>query len=233
MPLIGAETALRNMGETVELSLESRSKLIERIRLLKRQNDALQLDRMESEAKLKEALTLAKRSGLPIGAWKYVHARVIGRDPAHWWSSITINAGLNQNVRVDQAVVTPRGLVGRVVETHQNHALVALVGEPRCQTPVRIAATDSTGIVVPHPQLDQEPRLVKIDFLPRDHEIPLGSVVTTSGAGGVFPPTLRVGAIAQTQPVGFGAYQQANLELAVDFNKLDYVWVLQLPSQNE
>ena len=65
-------------------------------------------------------------------------ARVIGKDPSVWWSTVTINKGSGDGVRVDQPVVTGEGLVGRVTFTTGSTAVVTLVTDHSTYVPARI-----------------------------------------------------------------------------------------------
>jgi hypothetical protein len=50
-------------------------------------------------------------------------------------------------------------------------------------------------------------------------------VVVTSGDGGVFPPGILVGQIADFRTMGYGLYREARVSLAVKMNSLEEVWV--------
>ena len=49
--------------------------------------------------------------------------------------------------------------------------------------------------------------------------------VVTSGVGGIFPPGILVGQIADFRTVGYGLYREARVSLAVKMNSLEEVWV--------
>ena len=56
-----------------------------------------------------------------------VAARVIGRSPTVWYSTITIDKGSDQGVHVDQPVVSGDGLVGKVSDVAPDAARVTLI----------------------------------------------------------------------------------------------------------
>src|SRR5262245_38609019 len=60
--------------------------------------------------RLKALLNLNEQSDI-----KSVPARVIARDPSVWFNTITINRGSSSGVEVNMPVVTPGGIVGRVI----------------------------------------------------------------------------------------------------------------------
>jgi rod shape-determining protein MreC len=52
-----------------------------------------------------------------------------------------------------------------------------------------------------------------------------GQLVVTSGEGGIFPPGLIVGQVADIRAAGYGLYKEARVSLAVKMNTLEEVWV--------
>ena len=66
------------------------------------------------------------RTRFPDG-YEHVAARVIGRSPTVWYSTITIDKGSDQGVRADQPVVTGDGLVGKVSDVSSDAAQVTLI----------------------------------------------------------------------------------------------------------
>jgi rod shape-determining protein MreC len=68
----------------------------------------------------------------------------------------------------------------------------------------------------------------RIDYLLRKDEIAENDVVVTSGLGG-FPRNLPVGKVVKVQKQGYGLYQDAEVEPAVEFGKLAEVLVVLAP----
>ena len=229
VPFIGVETALLNSERQVELSVESRANLIALIQELEKENTELKLSDYELEHLRAEKARFNENFGLPKEPhWSYHPARVIGRDPALWWSSLMINFGSRDGAKPDQPVVTPQGLVGRIIETRLDHSIVALIGHEQCEVPVKISGGGAQGIIRKRSESDPDPYLNLIDFLPRRGSIPAGAIVTTNGQGEVFPAGLRIGEMVETYMVSFGSYRQGIVKLSVDTNRLTHVWVLDL-----
>lgn len=152
-------------------------------------------------------------------------ARVIGRESATWSSMIVINRGTVDGVHEDMPVVTPKGLVGRVVEAGPNSSKVQLIIDPRSSVGTLVQRPESrvNGIVEGDPDNPTMPRMVNI---PKTADVQEGDVIVTSGFGGVFPKGLVVGIVSQLKIDTGGLLQVAILEPAVDFQKLEDVMVI-------
>src|SRR5215813_10739212 len=62
---------------------------------------------------------------------KTVVAQVIGRDPSIWFDSVTINKGRLAGVGVNMPVITPGGIVGRIVSTSPMSSQVILITDEK------------------------------------------------------------------------------------------------------
>ena len=93
--------------------------------------------------KLKGTLNLAGRGG-----FKVVAARVIGQGSASTFSqTITIDAGINEGVDKDMTVISESGLVGVVKSATSSSAIVLLMSDPTFKIGVRIAGSQSIGVL--------------------------------------------------------------------------------------
>ena len=94
-------------------------------------------------AKLKGVLNLAGRGG-----YKVVAARVIGRGSASTFSqTITIDAGSSDGIQKDMTVMSDVGIVGIVKSVSASSAIVLLMSDPTFRIGVRIAGTQSVGVL--------------------------------------------------------------------------------------
>ena len=92
---------------------------------------------------LKGVLDLAGRGG-----YRTVSARVIGHGSAATFSqTITIDAGTSDGVKVDKTVISEHGLVGVVKSAEAHSAIVLLMSDPAFKVGVRIARSQSIGVL--------------------------------------------------------------------------------------
>jgi rod shape-determining protein MreC len=120
-----------------------------------------------------------------------VAARVIADATGPFVQTVLINAGREQGVTKGQAVVDERGLLGRVIATGDTSARVLLLTDLNSRIPVMIEGDNLKAILVG----DNSSRPV-LEYLPPGSRITIGARVITTPDGGVFPPGIQVGAIA-------------------------------------
>lgn len=205
---------------------------VQRIQVLARENREYrdEIDRLQSEMvrfqevelenrDLRNLLGLKQRSG----PGELIPVRVIGRDPSPYVQAITIDRGSQDGVRNGLAVVTWRGLVGRVVRTDVSTAKVLLITDVnssimgRFQSP----ASRATGMV----RGRAEGGLV-MQHVPQDEVIEMGETVITSDLGTLVPEGLVIGKVVQVRRKDVDVFQDAILEPAVDPAKLERLFVM-------
>jgi rod shape-determining protein MreC len=67
---------------------------------------------------------------------------------------------------------------------------------------------------------------LEFEFVARDSDVAVGDVIITSGLDGVYPKGLRVGRVTEISDPGSRLLQKATLEPAVDFGRLEQVFVM-------
>jgi rod shape-determining protein MreC len=67
---------------------------------------------------------------------------------------------------------------------------------------------------------------LSLDMISQDVTVEPGDVILTSGLGGGFPPDLIVGQILNVRKRDFELFQQATIQPAVDFARLEIVLVI-------
>ena len=155
----------------------------------------------------------------------FVTAMVVARDPGTWTSVIIVNKGTNDGITKDMPVVTQQGLVGNVVQAYASSAKIQLILDPRSAVGALNQRSESrvAGIVEGSGTNHNAPRLLN---LARDADIVPGDTVVTSGFGGIYPKGLVVGEVLDVVNDEGGLLKYAILKPAVDFDKLEEVFVL-------
>jgi rod shape-determining protein MreC len=184
------------------------------------------------EAKEVAALDETLSGGIVPDGTDPVTARVIGRSPTVWYSSVTVDKGSSDGVHVDDPVVAALGLAGKVTQTTPNTAQVTLITDADSAVTARIVPSGATGVVEPDVG---DPRDLQLDYLERGTEIAEGQMVVTAGfstgdLGSIFPPGIPIGEITKATPEEQQAYQRVHLEPFADLRDMSFVKVLTTPS---
>ncbi len=203
------------------------STLYEQNKMLRNEVEQLRGINLQANEALAENERLRTMMGYQHSARQFdlVAARVIGRESETWSSMIVIDRGTLNGIQNDMPVVTPQGLVGRVVEAGPNSSKVQLILDPRSSvgTIVQRAESRVTGIVQGDMDNPTMPQMVNI---PKNADVVEGDVIVTSGFGGIYPKGIIVGLVSSLKNDDGGLLKIGVLESAVDFQKLEDVMVI-------
>jgi rod shape-determining protein MreC len=151
----------------------------------------------------------------------YKAASVIGRDPSPFLHYIIINRGSNDGIRRGMPVVTNQGLVGRVDAVIADAARVQLISDPASAVNVYLQTADTNAVLYGSVTGD-----VFLDLISQDATVEAGDLILTSGLGGGYPADLIIGQVITVRALEFELFQQATVQPAVDFSRLEIVLVI-------
>lgn len=154
---------------------------------------------------------------------RMVSAKVISRDPSNWYSQVTINRGENDGICINMAVVTNEGLVGRVFGLSSNSAKVMLITDNSSSIGVRSRRTRDLGVA--KGQGEQNNHLL-LDYLALEANVRPGDAFISSGIGGIIPEGIVIGFVTEVEEGYLGLTKRAKVKPAVDFSKLEEVFIL-------
>lgn len=121
-------------------------------------------------------------------------AAVIGRDPNDPFSGFSIGIGTLSGVSEGDPVITDKGLVGIVTRAYATTSKVeCLLSENVSVAAVSIDRQES-GLIGCNITMASS-GLLRLDYLPGSTTITEGDIITTSGAGGVYPADLKIGTV--------------------------------------
>jgi len=198
--------------------------LRDKMLVLKDENTALQKDYSENINLKIENDSLRKMFGLQIREeHKTLLANVIGFNENKWQSEIILNVGKSDGVLEGMAVITEKGLVGVIVLSSNNTSEVRLLNDPQSSIGARVLSSRKLGIV--EGGLDKS---IYLNYIAASEEIFKGDILITSGFGEYIPPEILIGRIKNVSNVDNNPYKQIEIELFVDFKKLENVLVIKV-----
>lgn len=194
-------------------SLRGENRILhERLDLLTRMAEETQAIRDENE-RLRGLLGFQKN--IPFTS---IAARVIGRDPSNWSNSIIIDKGSSGNIKQNMAVMSTRGLVGRVVEVGKSTSKVLLITDPDLKVGVIIRRNRQGGVMLGHPG-----GRCKVVYISLDSDAKAGDKIITAGFGSVFPKGILIGEIEKVAKDEGRLYKYAIVKPSEDLSKLEEV----------
>lgn len=150
-----------------------------------------------------------------------IPAQVIGRDPSNWSNSLIIDKGLNHGIRQNKAVISMRGLVGRVVEVGRYSGRILLITDPNSKVGVVIQKNNQGGILVGRPD-----GRCKMIYIALDSDVGPGDKVITAGFGTVFPKGMPVGEVLKVDKEPGRLYKYAIVKPIEDLSKIEEILCL-------
>lgn len=184
---------------------------------LKHQVDDLQMQLQQSHEDILELQRLRGLLSFPVtNVGKTVVARVIGRDPARS-QTVTIDKGAAHGVKPDSAVITPAGVVGRVIHTSNFFSIVQLIVDSQSAVGVMLESTRRQGVV-----RGTGGRDLDLDYIDDDNDLKQGDVFFTSGLDRIYPKGLPLGVILSIGPRR-GLLKTVEIRPSADLGRLEEV----------
>ncbi len=191
---------------------------------LRERVDALALKAQEAEEERQELRRLRElldlRDSVP---WTTLAARVIARGVDGSARTVTLDRGSHDGVRLNQPVLTPRGIVGRVIETAPGTSKVQTVLDPNSGAAGLIQRTRVQGMVV-----GEGEGACRMEYVSDLSNVEVGDVIVTSGLDQIYPKGYTIG-VVESIGEGEGLTKLVMLRPEVDFRRLEEVLVVLKP----
>jgi rod shape-determining protein MreC len=202
------------------------------LRHLKQENDALKRDLAAAQIVAQEQQALASRArGLEKllelrdrTSLQTTAAEIIGAATSQDFRTVTIDKGTRDGLRPDMAVISPAGVVGRIVVPSARSAKVQLLVDRNAAAGAIVERSRAQGIVV-----GAGGDRLEMEYVSEAYDIVVGDVVVTSGIDGIYPKGFVIGRIESVERSG-GAYKRIMVRPAVDFGGIEEVLVVVTPT---
>ena len=206
---------------------------------IRQENERLKKEVTQLSVSLQQERTAAQQTRTLQGlldlrsgtAFQTTAATVIGSGADPEFRTITIDKGTQDGLRADMAVISPAGVVGRILMPTARAAKVQLIIDRDAAAGVVIERSRVGGLVSGIGSADAlafKAGLIQLEYVPGSADVKKGDRVVTSGLDGIYPKGLPVGEIQSAERVS-GEWR-IRLKPAVDFSSLEAVLVvLQVP----
>lgn len=155
--------------------------------------------------------------------YSYTEARVVKNSWNQTNNYIMINKGRLQGVHIDQAVISPQGIVGVVVNTTDNFSTVMPVLHSNSRNSVRINRINTNGSLL---WRGGDFRFATLVDIPTTHTLKTNDTIVTSGMANDFPEGVMVGFVDKVMTERGSGFYTIKVRLATEFNKLDHVYII-------
>jgi rod shape-determining protein MreC len=177
----------------------------------------LQQERAEAQRtdNLRQLLELRDRANLET-----VAAEVIAGAASPDFRTVTIDKGSSEGLGTDMAVISPAGVVGRVILPSRRASKVQLLIDRNAAAGALIERTRVQGVVI-----GVGDGTLRMQYVPGTSDVKTGDLVVTSGIDGIYPKGFVIGTVDHTDR-GAGAYHEIVVRPAVDFSRLEEVLIV-------
>ena len=198
------------------------------LRGVRRENRELraELDQMKLEqVRLREDAEMARRVQSLL-AFKEQHidstvaAQVIGTSGSDQSRVLYIDKGSSDGIRTDMAVITPNGIVGKIVQVFPDSAQVLPVNDQLSGVGVMLENTRLQGIL-----RGATNGSTTIQYVMADERVVPGEGVITSGGDRIFPKGLPVGKVVEVTP-GKDLFLNIRVQPSAQLDHLEEVLVV-------
>jgi rod shape-determining protein MreC len=145
----------------------------------------------------------------------YVTGVVLADSGSPFRQSVLLNVGARDGIRDGWAAMDGLGLVGRISGVGETTARVVMLSDTSSRVPALVQPSGQTALVI-----GDNTAAPLVDFIENRDTVRPGDRVVTSGDGGVLPPGLVIGQVAE-DPSG-----RLRVRLSADTERLEFLRVL-------
>ncbi len=162
--------------------------------------------------------------------FSYINARVINNSVRNRNNYITLNKGRRHGIKPDMGIITPQGVIGIVKEVSANFSAALSLLHSDMQVSAKIQKNDHLGTILWEGYHHENATML---YIPPHVALEKGDTIVTSGFSHIFPEGVFIGTIADYEIRRGDNFFTIEVELAADFNQLNYVSVVTNLYQNE
>ncbi|OPF52767.1 rod shape-determining protein MreC [Clostridium baratii] len=226
---------LQRIAYTVNTKLKSFVDLCLNFSTVKEENKSL----TEENAKLKKELL--EYSGLKAQNdelrkvldfedsrknYNYIATNIIGYSGGNILDGYIVDKGSNSGIQKGMIVIASNGLVGQVTNVGTNWSIIQSILNENIAVSVKVESTkENTGILRGYRDSNGT-SVCKVENLPMDSQIKEGDTIVTSGLGQIYPKDIMVGKVKSVTEDKVKVMKSAVVEPAVDFNKLESLFIV-------
>ncbi|MEI8185962.1 MAG: rod shape-determining protein MreC [Chlorobiaceae bacterium] len=163
-----------------------------------------------------------------LNASKFIMARVVNRKFSDRENMLLINAGRREGIKKDMTVLTPEGLVGRVIIVSEHFSKVLPVIHTDFKVSVVSAKSNSMGLLS---WSGGKESVAQIEHVPISSNLKLNEQIVTSDFSTFSIRGVPVGKVVSIKPDKL--FYTVEVQLAVDFSSLTHVLIAPLKIEPE
>lgn len=153
-----------------------------------------------------------------------IGAEIFTDSSNRYFSSVLIKAGSNDNLKENNAIVSSKGLLGRISEVGEEVSRGLLLTDISSRVPVSVSSNEIQGILI-----GQNLKKPRVYYLSNISSLNEGDLVTTSGKGGIFPSNIPIGTVSDKNQKN----KYIEIDLFERINNLSHVRIINYKLEKE
>ncbi len=154
-------------------------------------------------------------------------AEIVGKNSIELRHYYTINKGVEDGIKTGMAVRTDAGLVGTVVGSHSNYALVESILNRNVRISGKIIRAGIDGIII----WDGSDKLL-LKNIPESFDVQIGDIIITSNYSNKYPEEVPIGEVQAIEKDQSSLFLKIVIMPYVDFASVQQVFVvMELPDE--
>ena len=158
----------------------------------------------------------------------YINSEVILRNIGYFYNELTINKGKKAGIKKGMAVINGDGLIGIINKTSNLNSTVKLLTTDTIDNKISVKIKIGEdkylyGLLVGY---NKEKSCFVIEGIADNAEIPINSLVTTTGLGSDIKEGIKIGEVKEITKDNFDLARTLLVKTSVDFDDLRYVTIL-------
>ena len=183
-----------------------------------------QIEELQKEVtELKSTLEL----NATLSEYTYINATVVNRNIGYWYNNLIIDKGSKNGVKKGDAVITPKGLIGKITAVSNFSSTVKLLtsDEISNKISIKIKSKDEYlyGLLVGY---DKELNIYKIEGVTNSKNIKEGDLVTTTGLTDYFPSGILIGKVTRVVKDEYDLNSVVEVKPSINFEDISIVTIL-------
>ena len=146
---------------------------------------------------------------------------IIGTSPDIWHQEVIIDIGKKENVKVNDAVISSWGLVGKIKSVNESNSVVQLIIDSSNWVSCRNNRSRDIGMLKV-----EDNKTGKLSYLVNKSDFKQNDIILTSGLGGIYPKDIPVGIVTKVVKRSGDDIPEIDVALLSDFSDLEEVLVM-------
>ncbi len=204
--------------ERFQYTVKNYSQLADNIENLQKEVIALKLENRKLKKKSNVKIEQFKEI---TDAYDFISSNVLFFYPGLTATSFVVDRGVWRGVTKDMAVIDSKGVLGKVVKTSQNVALVITINDPSFRIGVKTSDDLGIGVV----QFSGNHRW-SVNHINDGDKFKEHDTLYTSGFGGIFPKDIPFGYISKIEKVDFSYYPEIEVTPFANYKNPNHVFLV-------